>query len=174
MSAACFASAAEDLQRGGRHRASKLSRTLLRGTRGRGDACAPGAGCGADGAALGGLPGGGAPLRPPRQWRPHDCAHQRIIASRDISADTRPARGRGEGSTRLPPQWVTRTSRLLCCASAPRHQRGTPLLAPVSRSPGSQCHPRPVLYGVLPFADRGGSTPRGRVVPRPTPCLGFP
>lgn len=58
------------------------------GTRGRGDACAPGAGCRADGAALGGLPGGGAPLRPPRQWRPHDCAHQRIIASRDISADT--------------------------------------------------------------------------------------
>lgn len=112
------------------------------GTRGRGDACAPGAGCRADGAALGGLPGGGAPLRPPRQWRPHECAHQRIIASRDISADTHPARGRGEGSARLPPPWVTRTSRLGYCASAPRHLRGTPLLAPMSRSPGPQCHPR--------------------------------
>lgn len=37
------------------------------------------------------------PLRPPRQWPPHDCAHQRIIASRDISADTPLARGRGKG-----------------------------------------------------------------------------
>ena len=36
--------------------------------------------------------------RPPRQWRPHDRAHQRIIAARDISADTsRPGGGVGEG-----------------------------------------------------------------------------
>lgn len=174
--AACFASAAEDLQRGGRHRASKLSRTLLRGTRGRGDACVPGAGCGADGAALGGLPGGGAPLRPPRQWRPHDCAHQRIIASRDISADTGPARGRGEGSARLPPQWVTRTSRFGCCASAPRHQRGTPLLSRVSRSPGPQCHPQAgPLWRAALRQQRWLDTKRACCPPlRPAPCLGFP
>lgn len=77
------------------------------------------------------------PLRPPRQWRPHDCAHQRIIASRDISADTPPARGRGGGSARLTPQWVTRTSLPWCCASSPSHQHGTPLLSWVSRSPGA-------------------------------------
>lgn len=67
---------------------------------GDGDACASGAGCGADSAALGGLPGGGAPPRPPRQWQPHDRAHQRIIAARDISADTIPARVRGGGGGR--------------------------------------------------------------------------
>lgn len=96
--ASVAAAASEGLVGSGRDRASgpasKLSLTLPRGPRGPRRVCT-GRGLGADGAALGGLPGGGAPRRPPRQRRQRDRALQRIIAARDISADTIPARGRG-------------------------------------------------------------------------------
>lgn len=161
--AACFATAAEDLVGGGRDSASrpasKLSRTLLRGARGGGDACALGAGCGADGAALGGLPGGGGPrpLRPPRQWRPHDRAHQRIIAARDISADTVPAGG-GVGGERLSLQGATSTCPAL--SPPPRRQRQVPLPHPVPPAPWAQRHP--------PGPSDPAGTPFPAGVPRPS------
>lgn len=66
--AAWLAAAAEDLVRGWKGQGVKARLKVepnfaAGGARG-GDACARGAGCGADGAALGGLPGGGGPPPP--------------------------------------------------------------------------------------------------------------
>lgn len=82
------------------------------------------------------------PLRPPRQWRPHDCAHQRIIASRDISADTPPARGRGGGRPHCHRSGSLEPPGL----GAALQHHATRVERPFSLGsigpPGAQCHPQ--------------------------------
>ncbi|XP_055257137.1 collagen alpha-1(I) chain-like [Moschus berezovskii] len=134
--------------------------------------CGGRAGCGADGAPLGGLPGGGGHppyTRPPRQWRPHDRAHQRIIAARDISADTsRPGGGVGGGTA-----WHCSGPRgLLGPGTAPTSSPPAPLpgQTPSRPSPprGAQGHTAG-RSGRTHTPSRAGSprAPEGRSAPAP-------
>lgn len=97
--------------------------------------------------------------RPPRQWQPHDRAHQRIIAARDISADTLPSRGWGGGAI----GWH---------CSGPRGLAGsgiTPATSPPALlpQPGSL---RPPRDAVSPLQDSliGRAPPSRPGIPRPS------
>lgn len=93
------------------------------------------------------------PLRPPRQWPPHDCAHQRIIASRDISADTPLARGRGKGvgQTATAVGHLHFPALVLCFTTKPQAWNA-PSLSGLSVLRGRSAIPRPVLSAMRPLA----------------------
>lgn len=106
------------------------------GGAGGNDACAQGAGAGLT-AQLWAVSPEAAP-RPPRQWPPHDRALQRIIAARDISADTilGPGRGRGGGQHCSGPRGLAGPG------TAPTASPPAPFPSPSPRPRGAQCHPR--------------------------------
>lgn len=134
------------------------------------------AGCGADRAPLGGLPGGRSHppnTRPPRQWRQHDRAHQRIIAARDISADTsRPGGGVGEGEATT---WHCSGPRgLLDTGTAPTSSPPAPLPGQTPSGPlpppprGAQGHPAGWSGRThAPSRARVPRAPEGRSAPAP-------
>lgn len=147
---------------------SKLSRTLPRGARGTATREREAQAAELTVQLWAVSPEAAPPPRPPRQGPRHDRVHQRIIAARDISADTLPAQGRGGGDDRLALQWAAWTCWPWHCAHRLVAGAGTPSLAGSLRPLGGAMPlSQPGLIRRAPLPRPGSPDPRRAQCPSP-------